>query len=563
MTELDGTKDEMSEGDVSREIEHTLKIILASGALGHSERRAKLLRYLVKLEASGDGDKIKAYSIALDVFRRDEDFDPNSDSIVRVEIGRLRDGLRIFYGEHDEPGLWTIDIPKGTYRPTLTSPTVVPAVENAPQPKPVRPKRWAVFILPMLVALPLLYYAVRPSPTPESTAPYPVLRIAVMPFEAAGDQPNLKKVAFGLYTELALDLSAYPWIAVVSPLDPEEIGADYALKSQLLWQGDNLQTNSQLISLPGERLVWSKSYSIPTTVEHIQDTQLQITSGIANSLGSENGISPDLIVARNARKAKPNLEGFLCFISTYQYAVEPTRTEHLRLRDCLEDAVATFPEFGEAWAALGVLYMDEVRFGRNPRPGRDSWADARDAINRSLELAPLRNAPLMAGVVLSVQAPVQDLERARELGQKLMELFPRHPATLALIGSLMSEFFGLWSEGLNLAQQAIDLENAPPSGFFITPAFYAAMHADDEAALASTEPLTTLTSETELLLKYLAAARNGKTDLMVEQRALLAQKDLSTDADLLGFVRNRRFHEELQASLIRQLEAAFLIKTDQ
>ncbi|MDU9003930.1 hypothetical protein [Sedimentitalea todarodis] len=557
MTELDSTNRDKSEGDVSHGIEHTLTTVLASGALGHSERRANLLRYLVDLETSGQGDKIKAYAIALDVFGRDEDFDPNSDSIVRVEIGRLRDGLRIFYGEHDDPDLWTIDIPKGTYRPTLKPPNIGPAVEAAPQA--VRPFRWAVFVLPILIALPLLYYTLRPAPTSDETVTYPVLRIAVMPFEAAGDQPNLEKVAFGLYTELTLDLSAYPWIAVVSPLDPEEIGADYALKSQLLWQGDNLQTNSQLISLPGERLVWSKSYSIPTTAEHIQETHLKITSGIASSLGSENGISPDLIVARNARKAEANLEGFLCFISTYQYVVEPTRAEHLRLRDCLEDAVEAFPEFGEAWAALGVLYMDEVRFGRNPRPGRDSWKDARVAIDRSLELAPLRNAPLMAGVVLSVQAPDQDLVRAQQLGRKLREMFPRHPATLALIGSLLSEFFGLWSEGLDLAQQAIDLENAPPSGFFVTPAFFAAMQADDAAALAATEPLTTQTSETELLLKYLAAARNGKLEMMAEHRALLAQKDLRSDADLIGFVRNRRFHDELQASLIRQLEAAFLI----
>lgn len=559
MAELHGTTDDRNEGDASRGIDRTLSAVLASGALGHSERRAKLLRYLVARETSGEGDKIKAYAIALDVFGRDETFDPNSDSIVRVEVGRLRDGLRIFYGECTDPDLWTIDIPKGTYRPTLTP----PRVEPVSPPQPAHLNRWALIILPILVVLPLLYYAMRPAPAPEPTAPYPVLRIAVMPFEAAGDHPNLEKVAFGLYTELSLDLSAYPWIAVVSPLDPNEIGADYALKSQLLWQGDNLQTNSQLISLPEERLVWSKSYSIPTTVEHIQDTQLQITSGIATSLGSENSISPDLIVARNARNSKPNLEGFLCFISTYRYAVEPTRTEHLRLRTCLEDAVDAFPEFGEAWAALGVLYMDEVRFGRNPRPGRDSWAEARAAIDKSLELAPLRNAPLMAGVVLSVQAPVQDLERARQLGRKLMELFPRHPPTLALIGSLISEFDGRWPEGLDLVQQAIALENAPPSGFFITPAFFAALQEDDAAALAATAPLTTRTSETELLLKYLAAARNGKTEMMAEQRALLAQKDLSSDADLMEFVKNRRFHEELEASLTSQLEAAFLVRADE
>lgn len=534
-------------------LDQTIEAILESGALGQSERRARLLRYLVDLEVSGNGDRTKAYSIAIDVLGRDESFDPGSDSIVRVEIARLRDGLRLFYGEKRDPGLWLIDIPKGTYRPTLTPP-------DAARTKKKYRLRPALFVAALLaLAVTFLAWRMTTAPRPDATAPYPVLRIAVMPFDASGDHPNMDHVAFGLYSELSLDLSAYPWIAVVSPLDPDRVGADYALKSELLWQGDMLRTNTQLISLPDERLVWSKAYEILTDVAEIQATQQQITSGIANSLGSENGISPDLIVAKNAREAKANLEGFICFISIYRYAVKPTRAEHLRLRDCLERTVKEYPEFGEAWAALGVLYMDEARYGRNPRPGRDAWADARKAIDRGLELAPLRNGPLLAALTLSVQAPVQDLARARTLGLKLMELFPRHPVTLVLIGSLLAEYLGQWSQGLELNSQALTLEHSPPSAFFLTPAYHAALQDDDAAALAATAPLTT-TSENELLLRYLAAARNGLHAMMQENRALLAQKGLVSDEDLLSFVRNRRFHDALEDSLIHQLQAAFEIE---
>ena len=95
MKKSGGTKDDSNQNDVLHRIDQTIETILASGALGNSERRANLLRYLVSLEESGKGSTIKAYSIALDVFGRAENFDPNTDSIVRVEIGRLRKALRL------------------------------------------------------------------------------------------------------------------------------------------------------------------------------------------------------------------------------------------------------------------------------------------------------------------------------------------------------------------------------------------------------------------------------------------------------------------------------------
>jgi adenylate cyclase len=61
-----------------------------SGLDGASERQRGLLSYLVTEELEGRGERIKAYSIATEVFGRAKDFDPQQDSIVRVEVGRLR-----------------------------------------------------------------------------------------------------------------------------------------------------------------------------------------------------------------------------------------------------------------------------------------------------------------------------------------------------------------------------------------------------------------------------------------------------------------------------------------
>lgn len=68
-----------------------------SGALGTGGRLAALLRYLVAEELAGRGDRLKAYAIATEILGRGPDFDPQQDSIVRVEIARLRKALDLYF----------------------------------------------------------------------------------------------------------------------------------------------------------------------------------------------------------------------------------------------------------------------------------------------------------------------------------------------------------------------------------------------------------------------------------------------------------------------------------
>ena len=370
-------------------------------------------------------------------------------------------------------------------------------------------------------------------------------------------------MAFGLYSELSMDLSAYPWISVVSPIGnlgtTEEIQADYVFKGNILWDDATILVSSQLISLPEQRLIWSGNQTASTNLVEIEQLQSQLVGEVVSELGSARGIAADLVKALNVRSTGANLDAFLCYLGAYQYLVSPSDALHRELRSCLVEAVEEFPNYGEAWAGLGWAYMDEARYGRNPRPGADSWADAKKAIEKGLDLAPLRTATLNAALIHSVEAPEQNLENFRAHSTRLLELFPRHPGTLALVGSRMAEFTGQWDRGLDLVNQAIELEPRPPSWFFKTQAYKAVLQTDDHIAIESIKPLTTRTSKSELLLVYLAAARNNLLDMMQEYRGLLAAENLVSDDDIVNFVRGRRYLAELETELLRQLTLAFEI----
>jgi hypothetical protein len=89
--------------------------LAASHVLHGSESLCKLLRYLAKHALDHPGTSIKEYQIATEVFGRSDDFDPQLDSMVRVQAGRLRGKLAEYYSVNGADDPIVVELPRGTY----------------------------------------------------------------------------------------------------------------------------------------------------------------------------------------------------------------------------------------------------------------------------------------------------------------------------------------------------------------------------------------------------------------------------------------------------------------
>jgi hypothetical protein len=89
--------------------------LVASHALHGSESLRKLLRYLAKRAQDQPGVQVKEYQIATEVFGRQADFDPQLDSFVRVQAGRLRAKLSEYYNSEGVSEQLIVELPKGSY----------------------------------------------------------------------------------------------------------------------------------------------------------------------------------------------------------------------------------------------------------------------------------------------------------------------------------------------------------------------------------------------------------------------------------------------------------------
>jgi len=99
------------------EVRAALERVLASSSFASTNRLSRFLRFVVERTLAGQAERLKEYVIGVEVFDRNERYDPRIDSIVRVEAGRLRAKLDEYYRGAGGGDLVAIRLEKGGYAP--------------------------------------------------------------------------------------------------------------------------------------------------------------------------------------------------------------------------------------------------------------------------------------------------------------------------------------------------------------------------------------------------------------------------------------------------------------
>jgi hypothetical protein len=136
--------------------------LINSHSLRGSESLCKLLRYLAEHSLDHPGVALKEYQIATEVLGRSDGFDPQSDSTVRVQAGRLRIKLAEYYSHEGPDDSVVVELPKGSYAltfhvrtPSTTLTEVAPRGEGVDRRKTALPSNrgWAIAVVALSVLL--------------------------------------------------------------------------------------------------------------------------------------------------------------------------------------------------------------------------------------------------------------------------------------------------------------------------------------------------------------------------------------------------------------------------
>jgi TolB-like protein len=460
--------------------------ILESPAFEATDRDRRFLSYVVEEALAGRANRIKAYAIALEVFGREASFNPQTDPIVRVEAGHLRRALDRYYLTAGRTDPIVIAIPKGGYAPTFTD----LRQEVDPAPPPVRRFAWSTLLAVAAAALVLgaggggaLAMLMGREPAPLDLAP-DVPRLAIEPFDAVvggSGSGSASAIASALSTEVVTEVARFKDIVLVTRAsndDGDRPPPHYQLGGSVAVEDEQLRVQVRLERRWDGAVVWADRYVAALSEEPLFALESRIAGQIATAVGQPYGAIFQAIASE--RGAGPSSPGdpYACTLSYFSYRATLDPASYARARECLEDAVVSFPNYGTAWALLGQVHVDGRRWGFAPDRSLD---DALGEARRALMLDPLNVRGLQVKMLALHLSG--DIAGALRTGAAALAINPNDTELTGEYGYRLA-LAGRWDEGCALLQQAID-RNPGPLPYYETGLALCAYIAGDYASAAA------------------------------------------------------------------------------
>jgi TolB-like protein len=245
---------------------------------------SRFLKYVVEQALAGASDQVKEYVIGVEVFQRDQAYDPRLDSIVRVEAKRLRTKLDEYYagpGRNDEV---VIRIPRGSYVPLFDQrPSDAPPLEepqvDVPQVRPRRGASWQIGLGLAAVTIALVALAARATGLWATDGATPEATIAVLPFAQYSVDSADALLAAKLTDSVSSELARIKTIGVISrtsaaqfaaerrPLREiaQTLHADLVMEATVHHDGDTVRVDVRLVNAVTDRKFWVQDFSARTS----------------------------------------------------------------------------------------------------------------------------------------------------------------------------------------------------------------------------------------------------------------------------------------------------------
>lgn len=453
-------------------------------------RMKRFLRYIVTESLEGRADRLKGYSIGLEVFDRKDDFDPQADTIVRVQAGQLRRRLRLYYSEDGANAPVRIVVPVGSYAP-----------------------KFELQQTPLLSAKDDIETSSSPSHKDNVSLISPPIGpgILVTNLSLIGDIAQDEQFALGLTSEIASHLTHFRYLRVISRTASVDIEASaenqdikvlgqtynvqYILSGSLQRSGDMMRLSIHLIDTITGEFVFAETQDRQYTVKNILALQDEISTDIAVKIGAPYG------VVNRTRYANieepPDISAYEAVLRYYAFMLRPNAQIAENIITELSRAVEKSPRYSSAWAALSLTksFLASQTFMPVDRDAiflealENGWrATALDGHNA-----------LSYHAVMSAFFHTNNLERYRSAAARALKLNSYDDSLLAFYGITLA-FQAEFELAKELSQHAIHLNPDCPIWYRLPATLELFFSGHYEAAIHALEPYLRGASMLENLL---------------------------------------------------------------
>jgi TolB-like protein/Tfp pilus assembly protein PilF len=341
----------------AQEIGAHLDRIEASSGFARAGRLVRFLRFVVDETLAGRGKQIKEYSIAIGVFGRPSSYDPQVDSLVRVQASLLRTRLSEYYSAEGRAETIRIEIPKGGYEPVIRR-TVATAVPVPPKDR----RRLAAMTVSAAIMLAVLCVWLLTGARTFRSNPDVSASVAVLPFEDLSPSGDQAYLCDGIAVELIHALSRVPGLRVVGRTSAfqykgklgdvrrigKELGVRSVVEGSVRHEGSKLRVTVQLINTADGYHAWSAAYD--RRADDLFAVEKEIAQAIADSL------RPHHLGVPAEQEITPNPEAYRLYLTGVYWRSTPSPENLRKAINEFRNAIAADPRYAAAQAALAEAY---------------------------------------------------------------------------------------------------------------------------------------------------------------------------------------------------------------
>lgn len=539
--------------------------------IARSPQLARFLSYIVERQLAGEGQSIKAYAIAVDVFGRPSDFDPQADPIVRVQARRLRSLLDQYYrgpGADDEI---QIQLPIGRYVPEFVtaeravpfeaatevpdaSSTAVAGEEDltqaakAPVPRGHVTVSWFVLLVLAVGAAALAYSLStvdtrREQTVVESGALQPP-RLRVMEFQNLTGDSSITPAISALAIELVTDFE--PLLIVDVSLGSRSGGEgaeDFSLTG--IVRGDplspqNYQVGAILTEVATNSIVWNWSMSVPRDQLTRRGGVDAISRELILLLGGTRGPLHDRareLLSQGSIAGRENF--YLCGVLFSMYRTTGSVGLAERVRSCVAGLPESERDNGNVIAGMASLIAEGVGEGDNALLTLDDrLAEADELMDRAVLADPTSSFVWEQRARLDEMLGLHDIAEsaygtALQINPSNIDAMAAHARHLALIGRL--------DAATRAAQRAISSvpQTQIPDWYYCVPSMAALYEAEYHRALSYADRCARSDVELGSILALLAAQGTGDAGVVDRQLPRVLEVPSFRQAGILPRMRER------------------------
>jgi adenylate cyclase len=284
--------------------------------------------------------------------------------------------------------------------------------------------------------------------------------IAVLPFDNMSGDPEQEYFSDGLSEEIITALSKSTQIFVIArnssftykgkPVKvqqvAEELGVRYVLEGSVRKDTKRVRITAQLIDAVKGIHLWAERYDRdPKDIFAIQD---DITKQIIAALHVKLTIGE---VARIVARDTNSLEAYLKFLRARELHLRFTKEDNHNSRSLVEEAIEIDPEYGMAYALLGVTHMLDVSLQATDSP-KKSLDKAIELEQKAITLG--ANAHHLLGFIY---ARIGQYDKALAECQQAVEIDPNSATVRTFFGMVLNKT-GRFEEAVHELEQGLRLD---------------------------------------------------------------------------------------------------------